>query len=260
MEYRIGCSGWSYSAWQGHFYPNKLPNSKWLEYYSKVFDYVEIDSTFYSTPSLFRVKKWAVNTPKNFRFTVKMPKVITHEKAFYNIDKELDYFYSSLSPLKGKNLAFLIQMPPSISFKAFPAFKNFCNILDTRYRYAIDARQTSWFNDEFYAFLMERDICLVWNEFDSMRAPPVITTDFVYVRLIGDRSIDEKDFGRIQKDREAETAYWVSGVRQANVPLAIVAANNHYAGFGPESANGFRRMVGLDEVVWDERKQSHLPF
>ena len=261
MEYRIGCSGWSYSAWKGHFYPASLPNSKWLEYYAKVFDFVEIDSSFYSTPSLFRVKKWAVNTPANFRFSVKMPKVITHEKAFYNINKELEYFYSSLSPLREKNLCFLIQMPPYISFKTgFKLLKNFCNILDTRYRYAVEARQTSWFNDEFYAFLMEQNICLVWNELDSVRAPRKITTDFVYVRLIGDRSIEERDFGRIQKDREVESAYWASGVGQANVPLAIVAANNHYAGFGPASANGFRKMLGLNEVAWEEKKQRELPF
>lgn len=100
MEYRVGCSGWSYSAWRGPFYPEKLSNTKWLEFYSGVFYYLEIDSTFYATPSLFRVKKWAANTPDSFRFTVKMPGRITHEKAFYDIDKELEYFYSSLSPLK----------------------------------------------------------------------------------------------------------------------------------------------------------------
>ena len=226
-----------------------------------MFDYVEIDSTFFSIPSLFRVKKWAANTPANFRFTVKMPKVITHEKAFYDIDKELEHFYPSLSPLKEKNLGFLIQMPPYLSFKSgFNLLKNFCNLLDTRYRYALEARQISWFNDEFFSFLMEQDICLVWNELDSIRAPPKITTDFVYVRLIGDRSIDERDSGRIQKDSEIEPAYWASGVRQANVPLAIVAANNHYAGFGPASANGFREMLGLNEVFWEEKRQSELPF
>jgi uncharacterized protein YecE (DUF72 family) len=261
LEFRIGCSGWSYSSWKSHFYPTKLDAGKWLEYYSKVFDYIEVDSTFYSTPSLFRVKKWAVNTPANFRFTVKMPKAITHDKAFYNVDSELEYFYSSLSPLKEKSLAFLIQMPPSLSFKTgFKLLKNFCDILDTSYRYAVEARQTSWFNEAFYDLLRANKICLVWNQLEAVRAPPVVTTDFVYIRLIGDRSIDEKDFGTIQHDRSDEIKYWVTEVEKAYVPLAIVAANNHYAGFGPATANTARKMFNLQEVKWGDGEQSRLPF
>jgi uncharacterized protein YecE (DUF72 family) len=261
LEYRIGCSGWSYSAWEGPFYPNKLPSAKCLEYYSRVFDYVEVDSTFYATPPLFNVKRWVNNTPANFRFTVTMPKRITHDKAFADSDIELQYFYSSLLPLKDKNLAFLIQMPPYLSFKTgFKLLKNFCNILDSRYRYAVEVRQTSWFNDEFYDLLKDREICLVWNQLDAVKTPPIVTTDFVYVRLIGDRSINEKDFGKIQKDRETEMQNWTEQVKAANVSLAIVSANNHYAGFGPGTSNVFRRMIGLDEKVWDDKEQSHLPF
>jgi hypothetical protein len=88
----------------------------------------------------------------------------------------------------------------------------------------------------------------------------VITTDFVYVRLIGDRSIDEKDFGRIQKDRTSEILYWASVLGKSKVPLGIVAANNHYAGFGPSTANIMRKTLNLTEGVWEEKKQSELPF
>jgi uncharacterized protein YecE (DUF72 family) len=261
LEFRIGCSGWSYSAWKGHFYPAKFEASKWLEYYSKVFDYVEVDSTFYSTPNLFRVKKWAVNTPPNFRFTVKMLKEITHDKAFHKIERALEYYYSSLAPLMEKNLAFVIQMPPSLSFKTgFKLLKEFCGTLDTRYRYAVEARQTSWFNEEFYDLLRDNKICLVWNQLDAVRAPPVVTTDFVYVRLIGDRSIDEKDFGTIQRDRLEEMQYWAEDIKKTKVPLAIVAANNHYAGFGPATANTMRKMLNLSEATWEDRRQSQLPF
>jgi uncharacterized protein YecE (DUF72 family) len=84
--------------------------------------------------------------------------------------------------------------------------------------------------------------------------------DFVYLRFIGDRSIDEKDFGRLQKDRIKELRLWshsVQGVKN-KAKYAIVAANNHYAGFGPATANSFRKMVGLKEAVWEEMKQSRL--
>ena len=88
MQYYIGCSGWSYTSWQGPFYPKDIENSKWLRYYSKIFDYVEIDSTFYRIPNEFMVKNWYKRTPENFRFTAKLPKVITHDKRLSNIDED----------------------------------------------------------------------------------------------------------------------------------------------------------------------------
>ena len=80
MQLYIGCSGWSYSAWLGHFYPSGLEGAKYLEYYSHIFDYVEIDSSFYRTPHQLTVSRWGRVTPKGFRFTAKFPKSITHDK------------------------------------------------------------------------------------------------------------------------------------------------------------------------------------
>jgi uncharacterized protein DUF72 len=59
LQFRIGCSGWSYTSWTGPFYPHNLENSNWLRFYSQIFDYVEIDSTFYRIPNEFMVKNWA---------------------------------------------------------------------------------------------------------------------------------------------------------------------------------------------------------
>jgi len=80
LQLYIGCSGWSYSAWDGHFYPKGLGAKKYLVYYSKVFDYVEIDSSFYRIPNTFMVNHWLKVTPVSFRFTVKVPKSITHDR------------------------------------------------------------------------------------------------------------------------------------------------------------------------------------
>jgi uncharacterized protein YecE (DUF72 family) len=80
LEYRVGCSGWSYSSWQGPFYPSNIENSGWLKYCSRVFDYVEIDSTFYRIPSVVMVHNWAKRTPTNFRFTAKFSGAITLSK------------------------------------------------------------------------------------------------------------------------------------------------------------------------------------
>jgi hypothetical protein len=98
-----------------------------------------------------------------------------------------------------------------------------------------------------------------------MSTPPIVTTDFLYVRFIGDRSIDEKDFGKIQKDRVFEMKRRADEIknvesgkergRRKDVSLAMIAANNHYAGFGPETANLFRKMVGLSELSWENQQQ-----
>ena len=101
-------------SWQGPFYPLNLENSRWLSYYSRVFDFVEIDSSFYRTPNAFMVKNWWKKTPNQFRFTAKFPKVITHDKRLKDVEKELELFFSSMINLEDKILALLIQLPPSM--------------------------------------------------------------------------------------------------------------------------------------------------
>ena len=80
LQLYIGCSGWSYTSWQGPFYPSNLENKSWLSYYSQLFDYVEIDSTFYNISSELMARNWHRRMSANFRFTAKYPKIITHEK------------------------------------------------------------------------------------------------------------------------------------------------------------------------------------
>ena len=133
-------------------------------------------------------------------------------------------------------------------------------MLDPDFRYAIEVRHRSWFDKNVYSLLSENNICLAWSQLDTIQTPPELTIDFLYLRFIGDRSIDEKGFGRIQKDRLKELRAWSQSVQRVRdeAKYAIVAANNHYAGFGPATANSFRRMVGLKEVVWEEMKQERL--
>ena len=263
MQIYVGCSGWSYSSWKGPFYPIDLDNSEWLNYYSHVFDFVEIDSSFYRIPTAFTVKNWLKRTPDNFRFTAKFPKVITHDKRLKNVENELEIFFSQIDPLQDKTSALLIQLPPSLGIvEGLEALREFVPELDNRFRYAVEVRNNSWFQDLAYSFFANNNICMVWSQLAGLRTPPVITTDFLYVRFIGDRRIGEEDFGRIQIDRIAEMQYWSDKVKQITenvadrVELAIVAANNHYAGFGPGTANVFRRLLGLSEAIWKDKEVS----
>ena len=208
------------------------------------------------------VKNWYQRTPENFRFTAKFPKVITHDKRLSDFDEDqLSYFFDSISELKEKLLALLIQLPPSIDIvEGLDALRNILPYLDKGYRYAVEVRHRSWFQDLAYSFFANNNLCLVWSQLADIRTPPIVTSDFVYVRLIGDRSIQEKDFGRIQIDRIKEMKNIARNFkRDSNVggnmsgaKFSIVAANNHYAGFGPGTVNIFRQLLDLEKVKWGD--------
>jgi uncharacterized protein YecE (DUF72 family) len=211
-------------------------------------------------------KRWASITPDNFRCAAKVPRSITHEKRLSSeSEKDLHYFFHAMGPLQHKLLCLLLQLPPSFTAKeGLKKLEALIPKLDPNYRYAVEVRHSSWFdnssNKEFYKLLSDNNICLAWSQLDSIQTPPELTSDFIYLRFIGDRSIDEKDFGKIQKNRLKELKTWSEEVNRLKdkAKFAIMAANNHYAGFGPATANSFRRMLGLNEVVWEEMKQERL--
>ena len=248
----------------GPFYPHNLENSGWLRFYSQIFDYMEIDSTFYRIPNEFMVKNWAKRTLDNFRFTAKFPKVITHDKQLVDVEDEVDLFLNNMDSLQEKTLALLIQLPPSMQIMhGLEGLRNLLPLLDDRFRYALELRHQSWFQDLAYNFFVNNNLCMVWSQLARIRTPPIVTSDFLYVRFIGDRSIDEKDFGRIQKDRILEMNKWAEEIKKVEtetekergrkeVSLAMIAASNHYAGFGAGTANLFRKMVGLSELSWED--------
>src|SRR6478672_12531194 len=126
----------------------------WLSYYSKYFKFVEVDSTFYNIPSRYVVKGWKDKTPDDFKFALKFPKIITHEKKMEDVSKDLLVLFNNLEPLVDKTLLLLIQLPPHLTeSKGFDALQNMVNKLDNRFKYAIEFRDSSWFNDNVYDFL-----------------------------------------------------------------------------------------------------------
>jgi uncharacterized protein YecE (DUF72 family) len=174
-----------------------------------LFDYVEIDSSFYRIPSPFMVKNWYRMGPQNFRFTANFPKIITHDKRLRDVDKELERFFEAMHPLADKTLALLIQLPPSLQIlEGLQRLRDLVPELDNIFRYAVEVRYSSWFQDLAYNSFANNDICLVWSQLAELQTPPILTTDFLYLRFIVDRSIQEKDFGRIQIDRVLEMEKW----------------------------------------------------
>ena len=249
MELRIGCVGYSYDFWVGPFYPRHTPPSEYLPLYSKVFDLVEIDSTFYTIPSQDTIRSWRDAVPERFQFTAKFPRVITHEHALRPTREAMDRFFRSIGELHVKVGALVVQLPPFLHRDdGMDRLLFFLDGLPKEYRYAVEFRHDSWMRPEVFEALRKRDVALVWNEVQYLKTAPEVTADLVYLRFIGDRSLHE--LGRVQIDRSAEMEKWAGRLRavEDRVARAYVLFNNHFAGFGPAGADQFRRMLGLPGV------------
>ena len=263
MNIKIGCTGWSYQGWSGTFYPKNLKSKDWLRYYSQIFEITEINSTFYKIPSQEIVRRWNADTPRHFRFTAKFPSVITHEKRLERVNSEIFSFLSSLVPIHEKVSALVLQLPPSLSFdEAKPRLEELFDILPDDFLYTIEGRHESWFGDDALDYLTNHNHCIVWNEVQGVNNPAKITSDYVYIRLIGDRSIPESEFGKIIIDRNSQIQMWTDRLKKLKdkVNLALIMANNHFEGYGPATANTLRMELGLPELVWEEKKQAKLEF
>jgi uncharacterized protein YecE (DUF72 family) len=259
----IGCSGWSYEGWKGNFYPKKMENKNHLIYYSKFFKFAEVDSTYYHIPSRSTVRGWKDKTPEDFKFSLKFPKIITHEKKLEDVVKPLSILFYSLEPLIEKTLTLLIQLPPFLSEKkGFNPLQDMIRHLEKRFKYSLEVRHSSWFNDNLYDFLKENNISLVWSIRDKLKSPSIMTSDQVYIRFIGDRSISEMDFGKIVKNRRNDMLEYVKQVRDmqnesSNIRDVLIAFNNHFAGFGPQSVNDFLKLMNMSEIDWKTELNRH---
>ncbi|EPA06101.1 DUF72 domain-containing protein [Candidatus Nitrosarchaeum limnium] len=262
MEIKIGCTGWSYDGWSGTFYPKRLEKTDWLKYYSSIFEITEINSTYYKIPDQSITKKWNADTPDSFRFTAKFPSIITHDHKLKNVQDHVFKFLASLIPLHEKILALVLQLPPSLTFaEAKPRLLELFSVLPEDFKYPIEGRHESWFTDEATDYLKANNHCLVWNEIAGVNNPAPITSDYVYVRLIGDRSIPDKDFGKIIINRKDLIQKWSDKIKNLrNVNSALVLANNHFEGFGPATVNSLRMNLGMSELIWESKKQKTLDF
>jgi uncharacterized protein YecE (DUF72 family) len=247
---RIGTQGWNYDAWVGPFYPVGTRPANFLAIYSRAFDTVEVDSTFYATPPAKTVRAWAERTPPGFTFALKLPQEITHERRLRDVGDAAALFYDRARELEDKLGPVLIQLGPDFGPIELPALAQFLPTLPRDIRFAVEFRQRGWIHDGVLALLAEHGVALTltdarWiprKQMMQLAAQP--TTDFVYVRWMGpDRAI--VDYSRIQVDRMRELELW-AGVLW---PLATKGrsvygfVNNHFAGHSPESARQLQLLL-----------------
>ena len=204
---RIGISGWRYEPWRGAFYPDDLVQDDELAYASRKLSTIEINGSFYSLQRPEYYARWRDETPSGFVFSVKGGRYITHMKRLRDIEAPLANFYGSgIGELRDKLGPFLWQFPPSFAFD--PArLAAFFELLprDTAMlgmpgakrplRHAIEIRHRSFETQAFVDLLREHDIAFVVA--DTAGKWPLaeeVTSDFVYVRLHGDKKLYESGY------------------------------------------------------------------
>ena len=195
VEIHVGTSGWSYPDWKKTFYLEGLKPEDWLTFLSTVFPTVEINTTFYHTPSESTIKGWFKKVPDDFIFSIKASRYITHLKRLKECKGAVKFFYSRIKLFKTKLGPILFQLPPS-----FPANKktlnDFLKLLDYKYRYVFEFRHDTWFTEEYYKILRKHDIALCITDLNGKQTPEVITTDFTYLRLHGPHKSYEGSYGK----------------------------------------------------------------
>jgi uncharacterized protein YecE (DUF72 family) len=189
----VGTSGWSYGHWKGPFYPEHLPSSRMLDYYAEHFRSVEINGSFYHLPAKETLKLWHDETPKNFLFSAKGSRYITHMKKLKNPQQSVGAFLRRIRILGDKLGPILFQLPPRWHFNS-ERLANFLNALSKEFRYAFEFRDQSWLNDEAYELLSKHDAALCIYDFDGFLSPKRTTTDLVYMRLHGPNGPYQGDY------------------------------------------------------------------
>jgi uncharacterized protein YecE (DUF72 family) len=178
----IGTSGWHYDSWRGRFYPEGLSIKAQLQYYASQFEAAELNGVFYRTPTPDAVKSWKEQTGKNFVFTWKASKFITHWKRLSaNSANSLELMESRLSLLGDKAAPVLFQLPPKFKADA-DRLSAFLHMLSPKRRYSIEFRHPSWYSPQIMRLLSEDNISLCISDHHDAPAPWRRTADFVYVR------------------------------------------------------------------------------
>jgi len=279
---RIGTCAWTFEDWRGYFYPSDLPESQWLEFYANHFPSVEVDSTFYAAPLAATIRRWIEVTPATFRFTCKLPREITHAYRLRDCAAELNLFFQAIEPLAPKLQVILIQLLPSFAPNdGKAALSKFLHQLPRDFRFAIEFRHAGWHRPHIIRLLEKHRICWVWADTTPLNERNLApfeflpcTTDFLYLRLLGDYAtkygVDGEDLHRYEKllwKREAALHSWSLKIERhlSEVRSVWAFASNHFEGFAPETCQRLAERLGFNlplpskiEEALPEQERSQL--
>ena len=185
MALHVGTSGWQYAEWKGSFYPEDMSAARMLGWYAERFDSVEVNNTFYRLPNRDVMRGWAEQVPPTFSFVIKASQRITHNaKLGPKAAEPLAYMLQACAELGDRLGPVLYQTPPWLK-KDVGVLRDFLGLLPAGHRAAFEFRSTSWFDEEVYAALAERNAALaVADTGEDEKDPPLVrTADWGYARL-----------------------------------------------------------------------------
>ncbi|MDH5033632.1 DUF72 domain-containing protein [Chryseobacterium cucumeris] len=202
----IGCSGFYNNDWKGSLYPENAQSKDFLSLYSKTFNAVEINSSFYRKPTSKTLLKWHAETSDNFRFFIKIPKAITHQNRLENSKDEIVLFCNHIqNSLKDKLSGFLYQLPPSFKNTA-ENIERIINNLDSRFLNVIEFRHSSWWQKEIFDLLKQYDIVFSGVSFPGNLPEDLIINhpEILYYRLHGKPVLYKSEYSNDFMDALAE--------------------------------------------------------
>jgi uncharacterized protein YecE (DUF72 family) len=179
-----GTSGFAYPSWKPRFYPADLPAKRFLEYYSRRLNSVEINYTFRRLAAASTLENWIKATEPGFLFVTKAHERITHMLRLKDAAEFTEVFLRSIDPLRATRRLgpVLFQLPPYFRCDV-PLLAEFLGGLPKDLRYAFEFRHSSWLSDEVYDLLKKHNAALCWAESEKLEVPEIATADFVYFRL-----------------------------------------------------------------------------
>lgn len=178
----VGTSGFAYREWKGSFYPARCRPEEMLPFYAERFRTVEINNTFYRMPRESVLAGWTAQVPDSFRFVLKAPQRITHQKRLREVEDELGYFLRVSSVLGERRGPTLFQLPPNFK-KDLPRLEAFLALLPRGWDTAFEFRHASWFDDEVCAVLRGAGVALCLVDEEDGEMPTEVTAPFGYLRL-----------------------------------------------------------------------------
>ncbi len=224
MNIYIGTSGYSYKEWKGSFYPEDIKPDKMLSFYAEQFSTVEINNTFYRIPQKSVLETWGKQVPEEFRFSIKAPQRITHIKRLKEVEDDNKYFIDVIKTLGKKLGIVLFQFPPYFK-KDLELLQNFINIFPKNISAAFEFRHVSWFEDDVYSCLNDRNFPLCLSETDEEPGIDIISTaNEGYLRL------RKSDYSK------SEIKKWSDKIKKQNWEEAFVFFKHEDGAKGPKFA------------------------
>jgi uncharacterized protein YecE (DUF72 family) len=230
MKVLTGTSGFSYPAWRGSFYPDKLPSAKMLAFYAGRLGAVEINNTFYRMPRPPLLERWAAETPPSFRFALKSPRQITHMRRLVNVGEMVARLTKRVAVLGDRLGPILFGLPETLR-KDLGVLEAFLAVLPTKLRAAVEFRDRSWFDDRVYDVLSRHDAALCVADSEELQTPLVTTASWGYLRL------------RRQGYSRAALRRWAKRLRAEPYDEAYVFFKHESEGVGAALADSFGKMM-----------------